>query len=191
MKPSALPLLTAAALFLPACTQSLQAAWNPPSKATAHVKAGPYAVEPYHGQVLFNVTHFGPTNDYGNFSRVSGMQSVSPKNSGGMSVSISVSVASIATTSIKLASTLKSADWLDATGYPTMAFRSTTVTQTGADTADIAGTLTLHGVTKPPTLHAVFNGEGVNMLDHKDTLGFQLAGTLQRIDFDVSKYAPW
>ena len=29
------------------------------------------------------------------------------------------------------------------------------------------------------------------MLDHKDTLGFQLAGTLQRTDFDVSKYAPW
>jgi polyisoprenoid-binding protein YceI len=50
--------------------------------------------------------------------------------------------------------------------------------------------LTLHGVTKPLTLHATFVGAGVNILDHKETIGFQLTGTLKRSEFGVSKYVP-
>ncbi len=71
-----------------------------------------------------------------------------------------------------------------------MVFRSETVTSTGAATADVAGTLTLHGVTKPVTLHATFVGAGVNLLDHKETVGFQLSGTVKRSDFGVTKYVP-
>lgn len=182
--------MTAAALMLPACAQILQAAWTPPSKDAAHIKAGTYAVEPYHTQVLFSVSHFGFTNYYGNFSGASGSLAVTPKKVSSMAVSISVPVASVATTVPKLTEELKAADWLDATHYPTMVFRSTGVTQTGPDTADVAGVLTLHGITKPLTLHATFNGAGVNVLDHKQTLGFQLSGVLKRSDFGVSKYVP-
>lgn len=185
-----LPVLTAAALMLPACTQILQAAWTPPTKNTAHVKPGTYKVEPYHTQVLFSVMHFGFTHYYGNFSNASGMLSVTPKTIGDMSVSITVPVASVATTSTKLDGELKSADWLDAAHYPNMVFRSTSVTPTGPTTADVAGTLTLHGVTKPLVLHATFNGAGVNMLDGKETIGFQLSGSLKRSAFGVSKYVP-
>jgi polyisoprenoid-binding protein YceI len=71
-----------------------------------------------------------------------------------------------------------------------MQFQSTRVTQTGPYSADIAGNLTLHGVTQPLMLHAVFNGAGLNLLTHKETLGFQLSGTLQRSAFGVSKFVP-
>ena len=107
-----------------------------------------------------------------------------------MSVSISVPVASVSTTSPKLDGELKSADWLDAAHYPTMVFRSETVTPTGATTADVTGTLTLHGVTKMLTLHATFVGAGVNVLDSKETVGFQLSGMVKRSDFGVTKYVP-
>ena len=189
-KPYALPALTAAALLLPACAQILQAAWSPPSKDAARVPAGMYKVEPYHTQVLFSVSHFGFTNYYGNFSNASGSLSVNPKKIADMSVSISVPVSSVATTSTKLDEELRAADWLDAARYPAMVFRSTKVTQTGAGMADVEGTLTLHGVTKPLILHASFNGAGVNMLDHKETVGFSLSGSLKRSDFGVTKYVP-
>ena len=189
-KPTTLALLTGAALVLPACTQILQAAWTPPTRDTAHVKAGTYKVEPAHTQVLFSVLHLGFTNYYGNFSNASGMLSVTPQKIADMSVSISVPVASVATTSTKLDGELKDTDWFDAAHYPTMTFRSTKVTQTGPYAADVEGTLTLHGITKPLTLHATFNGAGVNMMDRKDTLGFQLAGSLKRSDFNVGKYLP-
>ena len=182
--------LTTTALLLPACAQIVQAAWTPPSRDPAKVKPGTYAVEPTHTQVIFSVMHLGFTNYSGTFSGVSGSLSVVPNTPGAMAVSITVPVSTVATTSTKLDGELKSADWLDAAHYPTMVFRSTGVTQTGPDTADVAGTLTLHGTTRPLTLHATFNGTGVNMLDSKTTIGFQLSGVLRRSDFGVTKYVP-
>ena len=185
-----LPALTAAALLLPACAQILQAAAPPILHDPAKVPPGTYAVDPYHTQVLFSVLHLGFTNYYGNFSGVAGSLSVVPKKPSTMAVNISVPVASISTTVPKLTEELKGADWLDTTHYPTMVFRSETVTPTGPTTADVAGNLTLHGITKPLTLHATFVGAGINMLDHKMTVGFQLTGTVKRSEFNVSKYVP-
>ncbi len=184
-----LPAFTLAALVLPACTQILMAA-APVTTDPAKVPAGTYKIEPYHTQVLFSVNHMGFSNFSGNFSGVSGTAVLSPKKPAAMSVSVSVPVASVYTTSPKLIEELKEADWLDAAKFPTMVFRSSSVTPTGAGTADIAGTLTLHGVTKPLTLHAKFIGAGVNILDKNETAGFELTGTLKRSDFGVSKYVP-
>ncbi len=44
--------------------------------------------------------------------------------------------------------------------YPEAKFVSTAVKSTGDKTADVTGDLTLHGVTKPVTFKATFNGEG-------------------------------
>ncbi len=186
----ALPALSAAALLLPACAQLLAAAAPPTIHDPSKVQPGTYAVDPTHTQVLFSVLHLGFTHYYGNFSGVSGSLSVVPDRPSAMAVSISVPIASVSTTSPKLDGELKSADWLDAARYPTMVFRSQTVTSTGPTTADVAGTLTLHGVAKPVTLHATFVGAGVNILDHKETVGFQLSGTVKRSDFGVTKYVP-
>jgi polyisoprenoid-binding protein YceI len=185
-----LPALAAAALVLPACTQILMAAAPAPTTDPAKVKPGTYAVEPHHTQVSFSVLHMGFTYYSGVFSDASGSLALTPKKPGSMVVSISVPVGSVATTSTKLNEELTSADWLDAAHYPTMVFRSSKVTLTGKTTADIDGLLTLHGVTKPLTLHATFVGAGMNILDKKETVGFQLSGALKRSDFGVSKYVP-
>ena len=189
-KPATLTALAAAALVLPSCAQILQAAWTPPTRDASRVQPGTYAVEPDHTQIVFSVFHMGFTQYTGTFSRASGSLTVTPQDPGAMSVSISVPIASVATTSAKLDGELKSADWLDAAHYPTMDFRSTKVTRTGPTAADVEGTLTLHGVSKPLTLHATFNGAGVNLLDKKETVGFQLSGSLKRSDFGVTKYVP-
>jgi polyisoprenoid-binding protein YceI len=189
-KTLALPALTAAALLLPACATLLQAVAGPVTKDPARVIPGTYAVEPYHTQVLFSVLHFGFTNYYGTFSGASGTLTVVPQKPADMVVNISVPVASVATTSTKLDEELKTADWLDAAHFPAMEFHSTSVTVTSPTTADVAGNLSLHGITKPLTLHATFIGAGTNVLDHKETVGFQLTGTLNRSDFGVAKYVP-
>ncbi len=185
-----LPALSAAALLLPSCAQILQAAAPPVIHDPSKVPAGTYTVDPAHTQILFSVLHMGFTNYYGNFSGASGSLSVAPKKPASMAVNISVPTASISTTVPKLTEELKGGNWLDVARFPTMVFRSQTVTQTGPTTADIAGTLTLHGLTKPLTLHATFVGGGMNMLDHKQTVGFQLTGTVKRSEFDVSNYVP-
>jgi polyisoprenoid-binding protein YceI len=55
---------------------------------------------------------------------------------------------------------------------------------------DIAGDLTLHGVTRPMTLKAKFNAAGVNPLSKKYTVGFEVEGVLKRSDFGVDRYVP-
>jgi polyisoprenoid-binding protein YceI len=186
----AVPALSLASLVLPACTQLLMAAMPPVTQDPAKVPAGTYAVEPNHTQVQFSVNHMGFSYFGGTFSGASGTAVLAAKKPAVMSVSVSVPVASVATTSPKLTEELKEADWLDAARYPTMIFRSTKVTETGPGTADVEGTLTLHGVTKPLTLHATFVGAGVNILDKKQTAGFQLSGTVKRSEFGVTKYVP-
>jgi polyisoprenoid-binding protein YceI len=189
-KPLVLPALTIASLVLPACTQLLLAAAPQATHDPVKVPAGTYKIEPYHTQVLFSVDHMGFTYFSGNFSGVSGSAVLSPKKPATMSVSVSVPVASVATTSPKLTEELKEPDWLDATKFPTMVFRSSKVTETGPGTADIDGSLTLHGVTKPLTLHAKFIGAGINFLSKNQTAGFELTGTVKRSDFGVKKYVP-
>jgi polyisoprenoid-binding protein YceI len=140
--------------------------------------------------VLFSVDHMGFTYYSGNFSGASGSLTLTPKNPATMAVTVSVPVASVSTTVPKLTEELKEADWLDAAKYPAMTFRSTAVTPTGHGSADVAGMLTLHGVSKPLTLHAHFIGAGMNILSKHETVGFQLSGVLKRSDYGVSKYVP-
>jgi len=50
--------------------------------------------------------------------------------------------------------------------------------------------LTFHGVTRPVTLDASFNGAGVNPLDKSYTAGFNATTVINRSDFGVKTYVP-
>ena len=154
------------------------------------VEAGAYVVDPNHTQVHFDVLHMGFSYYEGRFSNVSGQLDLKPADVPGSSVQITVPVDAVSTTSAKLDGELKSADWLDAGKFPTMTFKSTEVKPAGEGEADVVGDLTLHGVTKPLTLHVKLVGSGTNPLDHKYTAGFSVSGRLKRSDFGVTKYLP-
>jgi len=189
-KSIALPLLSLAAVTLPSCVTLLMAAYPPPTHDPAKVVPGTYKVEPNHTQVMFRVEHMGFSYFTGVFSGATGSVTLVPGKPAAMKLTVSVPVKSVLTTSPKLDEELKEADWLDATKYPTMSFTSTSVTMTGPKSADVTGNLTLHGVTKPETLHATFVGSGVNILSHNESAGFQISGNIKRSDFGVTKYVP-
>jgi polyisoprenoid-binding protein YceI len=166
-------------------------AQTPGSVAPADVQAGAYTVEPNHTRVLFAVSHFGFTTYYGEFVGASGALSLDPKNIGKSHLEVTVPVSGISTPSDKLTGELKGADWFDAAQFPTISFKSTAIAPTGADTADITGDLTMHGVTRQVTLKAKFNAAGVSPVDKAYTTGFEVSGHVKRTDFGVSKYAPY
>jgi polyisoprenoid-binding protein YceI len=162
----------------------------PPNPNPAAVKGGVYAIEPSHTRVLFSVSHMGFTTYYGEFPGASGRLTLDPANLAASALEVSVPVAGVTTTNAKLDEELRSKQWLDAADYPTMTFRSTSITPTGPSTADVAGELTLHGVTRPVVLKAKFNAGGVNILDHAYTVGFEVRGQIKRSDFGVKTYVP-
>jgi polyisoprenoid-binding protein YceI len=160
------------------------------SRDPASVQAGVYAVEPAHTRILFSVSHMGFSTWYGDFTGASGVLTLDPKEPAKSAVEIHVPVASVSTTSAKLDGELKGADWLDAGKFPEMTFKSDKIVLTGKDKADVQGQLTLHGVTRPLTLHATFNGAGVNMMNKHYTVGFEAKGEIKRSDFGVKTYVP-
>lgn len=154
------------------------------------VEAGTYAVEPVHTRVLFSVNHFGFTTYYGEFTKAEGTLVLNPTKPDDSTLDVTIATNSVSTPSEKLTGELKEKDWLDAAAFPAITFKSTKVVKTGADTANVMGEMTMHGVTKPVTLNAKFGGAGVNPLDKKFTTGFQVSGQIKRSDFGVKTYVP-
>jgi polyisoprenoid-binding protein YceI len=171
-------------------TADAQAPASPANPSPAAVQPGTYVVEPVHTRILFSVSHMGFTTWYGDFSHASGSLTLDPKQSANDRLQVSVPIATVSTTNAKLDGELKSANWLDAASFPTAQFVSRKVTPVGEKNADVFGDLTMHGVTHPVTLHATFNGAGINPLDKAYTVGFDARGFISRSAFGVTKYVP-
>src|SRR3546814_6847867 len=78
--------------------------------------------------------------------------------------------------------------FFDAAKYPEIKFVSTSVKPTSATEADIAGNLTIHGVTRPVTIKAEFTGQGGNPMTKAATVGFVGRTQIQRSEFGVGKF---
>ena len=174
-----------AAAFAPVSQAQSTLVTNP-----AQVQAGAYKVEPSHTRVLFSVSHMGFSTWYGDFTGASGTLQLDPANPANSRLDVTVPTASVVTTNSKLDAELRSADWLDAARYPAMTFKSRKVTVTAPGRAEVAGDLTLHGVTRPVTLQARFNAAGGNPLSKAYTAGFEVSGKIKRSEFGVTKYVP-
>ena len=160
------------------------------SHQPASIESGTYRVEPTHTQIQFSLLHMGFSYYSGMFSNVSGTLQLDPAKPTAAKLDVTIPIGSVATTSTKLDGELKSPAWFDAAAYPTATFVSTSVTLKGKAGAEIVGTLTLHGVSRPETLVARFVGAGVNPLDKTYTIGFEATGTIRRSDFGIKTYVP-
>ncbi|MBW8816437.1 MAG: YceI family protein [Caulobacterales bacterium] len=160
------------------------------SSAPADVKAGAYVLDPSHGKITWSVSHFGFSTYVGQFTGVAGTLKLDPKPEGS-ALDVTIDTASVGTLNPALDTHLKSPDFLDAAKFPQATFKATSVKLTSAKTADIAGDLTLHGVTKPVVVQATFNQAGVGPADHKYTVGFAGAAVIKRSDFGIKTYVPY
>jgi polyisoprenoid-binding protein YceI len=156
----------------------------------AAVQAGTFRVDPAHSKITWAISHFGFSTYMGQFSHVEGGLKLDPKNLGATALDVTVDTPSIGTLNPALDTHLKSKDFLDVAQFPTATFHATKVTRTGDRTAEIAGDLTLHGVTHPVSLLATFNQGGRNPVDPTYRLGFAGAAKLKRSDFGIKSYLP-
>jgi polyisoprenoid-binding protein YceI len=156
----------------------------------AAVQAGTYKLDPAHGKITWSITHFGFSTYVGQFSHVDATLKVDPKAVGATALDVTVDANSLGTLNAALDTHLKSKDFLDVATFPSATFKAAKVTQTGPKTADIAGDLTLHGVTKPVVVHATFNQAGPNPIDKKYEIGFAGSAEILRSEFGIKSYLP-
>src|SRR5947199_10458772 len=111
-----------------------------------------YRFDPTGSGIGFSVHQFLGTT-HGKFTKFNGKIDVNrehPKNS---SVTAQIDVRSIDTRIKKRDDHLRSAEFFNVDKFPRMTFKSRSVKRTGPESGDIVGDLTMHGVTKPITLH--------------------------------------
>jgi len=111
-------------------------------------------IDPAHSSVSFAVKHMMIATVRGEFGRVTGRVVLDVRDPSRSTVEATVDVAGITTREAQRDTHLRSADFFDVEKYPTMEFRSTRVTPKGGDRYEIAGEVTLHGVTRPIVLEA-------------------------------------
>jgi polyisoprenoid-binding protein YceI len=131
-----------------------------------------YKIDPVHSSISFKVRHFF-SYVTGNFKKFEGTINVDTDHPEKSSVTATIDAASVDTKNDKRDEDLRSADFFDVAKYPTITFKSKSVKQTGADSGDILGDLTMHGVTKEITLHVKFLGKGKGM-GNKPISGWQV-----------------
>ena len=116
------------------------------------VRGDNYKFDPARSKIAFQLRHLlGSAR--GEFHKFSGTINVDREHPERSTVTATIQVASIDTKIAKRDQHLLSADFFDAAKFPEITFRSRAVKRTGADSGDITGDLTMHGVTRPITLH--------------------------------------
>ncbi len=186
----ALSALIAAAFATSALAQPPKAPPFVVERDPAKITAGAYVVEPEHTRVMFAVSHKGFTTYYGQFSKASGTLDLDTKNPAASKFDITIPVETVSTTNAILDGELRNKPWMDAKTYPTITFKSTSVKPTGANTADVTGDFTFHGVTKPLTLKVKFNAAGMDPQEKKYTAGFDVSGKIKRSEFGMPVAVP-
>ena len=109
--------------------------------------------------IAFQVRHLLGTAK-GQFHRFSGTIDLNRDQPERSSVSARIDAASIDTGIRKRDAHLRSAEFFNVAKFPEITFKSGAVKQTGEQSGDVTGDLTMHGITRPIVLHVQLLGGG-------------------------------
>ena len=148
------------------------------------VAARTLQIDRSHSEVAFQVRHLLSKlrGRFGEFAGAIQYDQTNPQNS---RVDVTIEARSIDTAEVDRDTHLRSADFFDVDKYPTLTFTSTSVTPRGGNNYDVAGNLTLHGVTKEVTLPASFLGTAQDPWGNTKFV-FEAELTLNRKDFGLT-----
>lgn len=170
----------------------MKAAAEKAAEATAptafNVPAGDYALDKAHAHLSFRVDHLGFSHYTAQFKRFDVQLKFDPANLAASTVTATIDPRSLdlPTPPAGFVDTLLGAQWLDAKQFPQMTFKSTSVAKLAANKVRVTGDFTLHGVTKPVTLDATFNGGYAgHPMDPNARIGFSARGALNRSEFGI------
>jgi polyisoprenoid-binding protein YceI len=124
----------------------------PAALSSAALATETYKFDQSHSTIGFKVHQFlGTTN--GKFTKFDGKIDIDQEHPEKSSVAAKIDVRSIDTGIVKRDNHLRSPEFFNVERFPEIIFKSRSVKQTGQQSGDILGDLTMHGVTKPITLH--------------------------------------
>lgn len=154
-------------------------------EATNTVPAGTWNIDPVHSSIGFSARHMVVNTFRGEFEEFSG-QLVADGSAARIEAVAPVS--SVTTRDANLTGHLASPDFFDAERNPELRFVSSKISREN-DRITVEGDVTLKGITKPVTLTGEISGPVEDPFGGT-RLGVELAGEIDRRDFDISWQTP-
>ncbi len=113
-----------------------------------------------HASINFKIKHLGYSWLTGRFDKFSGQFSFDEKDINASKIRVVIETNSVNSNHAERDKHLRSADFLEVSKFPTAVFESTSITDKGDGKAEVAGKLTLHGITKDIVIQANHIGGG-------------------------------
>ncbi len=148
------------------------------------IPTGTWNVDASHSSVDFRVKHLGISTVRGQFREFDGTLEIgddisAPKATG------TIKAASIDTREPKRDEHLRSADFFDAEQFADITFESTSIELIAEEEFRVTGDLTMHGITKPVTLHAEVTGTDQDPWGNT-RVGLEFHGELSRSEWGMT-----
>lgn len=150
---------------------------------------GVWTVDPNHSGVHFRVRHLGLSNVRGRFDTFRATLTVG-NTLDEVAVEATIDMGSVDTNQPDRDAHLRSTDFFSADQHPEMVFRSTSIKQNGDSEYEMAGELTINGITRPVSLDVEFNGVEVFPGDGRQHAGFSATTDINRDEFGVDFNMP-
>ena len=152
------------------------------SSAKSAVERYAFDIEGAHAFVQFRIKHLGYSWLYGRFNEFDGEFTFNPADKSIVTLTSTIAMPSIDSNHVKRDKHLRSKDFLDVEKHPEAKFVSDSYRSTGKHTGELAGKLTLFGVTKPVVINTEYIGGGKDPWGgHRQ--GFEGRLTLKPADF--------
>jgi polyisoprenoid-binding protein YceI len=150
-------------------------------------RTGTWQIDTVHSDVSFTVRHMMVSKVRGQFTEFEGtiVTAEVPTDS---SVTASIKLDSIDTRNEQRDNHIRSADFFDVAEYPTMTYRSTTLSGNGENWT-LEGELSLHGVTRRVPLSLELNGFTADPYGGQ-RVGFSATTEINRRDFGIDISMP-
>jgi polyisoprenoid-binding protein YceI len=163
---------------------------NPQSHDPAKVPAGAYVLDKRHASLVARVPHLGGFSRYTlRFTGLDGSFTYDPANWQATKLTFTVDPRSADTGDPAFNKDI--AGFLGADKYPAITFTSTAVNADANGQGTVTGDLDFHGVTKPVTLNATFNGVGPGLTGLGTRVGFSGTTRIKRSDFGATAVSQW
>lgn len=145
--------------------------------------ADTYKIDKSHSEALFRIRHL-MSKVTGRFSDFDGTMTVDSSKPESSSVEFRIRTNSIDTNEPKRDKHLRSAEFFDVEKYPELTFKSKSIKSVGKNAFDVAGNLTMRGVTKPVTVRVDYLGNARDPWGN-ERAGFEVTTTLNRKDYGL------
>ncbi|MBO6584775.1 MAG: YceI family protein [Gracilimonas sp.] len=141
-------------------------------------------IDPTHSEIQFKVKHLVISTVTGNFKSFNGALETEGDSFENASVTFEADIDSITTNNEDRDAHLKSDDFFNAKEFPKLKFESTSFKNTGEDTYELTGNLTIRDITKEVTLNAEHGGT-VDDPYGQTKAGFEINGSINRKEFGL------